>query len=116
MSSVRPLNVLICVALPSAQWVIRPVTLTDRREAYPTPQSLKFVEMDKFGWPKMGKATELIGASLVELHREWNQTYPEGHGWHYENPKTFLRDFRKTEKEIAHPLYNPRTRKALHDG
>ena len=86
---------------------IRPVTLTSSRETH-TPQSLKFLTQDEFGWPKMFKATELVGSSLTELHREWNQKYPEGHDWYYKSPKTFTRDFRKTQEEISHPLYNPK--------
>jgi len=86
---------------------IRPATLTSSRETH-TPQSLKFLAMDEFGWPKMSKATKLVGPSLTELHGEWNQKYPEGHDWHYKSPKTFARDFRKTQKKISHPLYNPK--------
>ena len=89
---------------------IRPVTLTGMRKAYPTPQSLKFMATDEFGWPKMGKATKLVGPSLTDLHGEWNQKYPEGHNWYSKSPKTFSRDLRKAEKEIAHSLYNPRNK------
>jgi hypothetical protein len=88
---------------------VRPVTLTKLRETH-TPRSLKFLTMDEFGWPKMFKATELVGPPLTELHGEWNQKYPEGHDWHYKSPKTFTRDFRKTQEEISHPLYNPKNR------
>jgi hypothetical protein len=94
---------------------IRPATLNSQREAH-TPRSLMFMAMDEFGWTKTGGGTELVGGSLTQLCGEWNQEYPEGHEWHYKSPKTFARDFRKTEMEIAHPLHNPKNKVDPVDG
>ncbi len=46
--------------------------------------------------------TEVVGPTWQQLMDRWNERYPEGHGWRYENVRNFSRDFRNAERLIAH--------------